>query len=180
MSSIPESGRSPGEGSGTPLQYSRLENPMGGGAWWAAVHGVAKSRTRLSDFTFTFHFHALEKAKAPHSSVLTWEIPWTEEPGGLQSRGSQRAAHNWPSARTCVLAESTEQMIARGHKRKSAEEGDTQGRARGRLHTGSGHAFPVESQVCDNLLPASMRECRPAGKLECPGSRAVGLCRRCV
>ena len=58
-----------GEGDGTPLQYSCLENPMDGGAWWAAVHGVAKSQTRLSDFTFTFHFHALEKEMATHSSV---------------------------------------------------------------------------------------------------------------
>ena len=66
---------------GTPLQYSRLENPMDGGAWWAAVHGVAKSRTRLSDFTFTFHFHALEKEMATHSSVLTWRTP-----GILQGR----------------------------------------------------------------------------------------------
>ena len=62
--------------------YSCLENLMGGGAWWAAVHGVSKSRTRLSDFTFTFHFHALEKEMATHASVLAWEIPWTEEPGG--------------------------------------------------------------------------------------------------
>jgi len=66
-----------GEGNGTPLQYSCLENPMDGGAWWAAVHGVAKSQTRLSDFTFTFHFHALEKAMATHSSVLAWRIPGT-------------------------------------------------------------------------------------------------------
>ena len=64
-----------GEGNGTPLQYSCLENPMDGGAWWAAVRGVAKSRTRLSDFTFTFHFHALEKEMAAHSSVLAWRIP---------------------------------------------------------------------------------------------------------
>ena len=64
-----------GEGNGTPLQYSCLENPMDGGAWWAAVHGVAKSRTRLSGFTFTFHFHALEKEMATHSSVLAWRIP---------------------------------------------------------------------------------------------------------
>ena len=66
-----------GEGDGTPLQYSCLENPMDGGAWWAAVHGVAKSRTRLSDFTFTFHFPALEKEVATHSSVLAWRIPGT-------------------------------------------------------------------------------------------------------
>ena len=63
---------------------------MDGGAWWAAVHGVAKGRTRLSDFTFTFHFRALEKEMAAHSSVLAWRIPWTEEPGGLQSTASQR------------------------------------------------------------------------------------------
>ena len=70
------------EGNGMPLQYSCLEN-MDGGAWWAAVHWVAKSWTQLSDFTFTFHFHALEKAMATHSSVLAWKIPGTEEPGGL-------------------------------------------------------------------------------------------------
>ena len=64
-----------GEGNGTPLQYSCLENPMDGGAWWSAVNGVAKSRTRLSNFTFTFHFHALEKEMATHSSVLAWRIP---------------------------------------------------------------------------------------------------------
>ena len=67
---------------------------MEGGAWKAAVHGVAEGRTRLSDFTFTFHFHVLEKAVAPHSSTLAWKIPWTEEPGGLQSMGSQRVGHN--------------------------------------------------------------------------------------
>ena len=77
-----------GEGDGTPLQYSYLENPMDGGAWWAAVHGVAKSWTRLSDFTFTFHFHALEKEMATYSSVLAWRIPWTGEPGRLPSMGS--------------------------------------------------------------------------------------------
>ena len=74
-----------GEGYGTPLRYSCLENPMDGGAWWAAVHGVAKSQTRLSDFPFTFHFHELEKEMATHSSVLAWRIPGTVEPGGLPS-----------------------------------------------------------------------------------------------
>ena len=72
-----------------------LENPMDGGAWWAAVHGVAKSRTRLSDFTFTFHFHALEKEMATHSSVLAWRIPGMGEPGGLPSMGWHRVGHNW-------------------------------------------------------------------------------------
>ena len=84
-----------GEGNGNPLQYSWLENPMDGGAWWPAVHGVAKSRAWLSDFTFTFHFHALEKEMATHSSVLAWRIPRTEEPSGLPSMGSHRVGHNW-------------------------------------------------------------------------------------
>ena len=81
-------------GNGTPLQYSCLENPMDGGAWWAAVHGVAKSRARVSDFTFTFHFHALEKEMATHSSVLAWRIPGTGEPRGLLSMGSHRVRHD--------------------------------------------------------------------------------------
>ena len=80
-------GRGLGEGNGTPLQYSCLENPMDRVAWRAAVHGVAKSRTRLSEFTFTFHLHALEKEMAPHSSTLAWKIPWTEEASRLQSMG---------------------------------------------------------------------------------------------
>ena len=67
---------------------------MDGGAWWAVVHGVAKSRTQLSDFTFTFHFHALEKAMATHSSVLAWRIPGMGEPGGLPSMGLHRVRHN--------------------------------------------------------------------------------------
>ena len=83
-----------GEGNGMPLQYSCLENPMDGGAWKAAVHGVTEGWTRLSDFTFTFHFHALEKEMATHSSVLAWRIPGTGEPGGLPSMGSHRVGHN--------------------------------------------------------------------------------------
>ena len=82
------------EGNGNPLQYSCLENPMGGGAWLAAVHGVAKSWTQLSDFTFTFHFHALEKEMATHSSVLAWRIPGMVEPGGLPSVGLHRVGHD--------------------------------------------------------------------------------------
>ena len=87
-------GRIIGEGNGIPLQHSCLENPMDGGAWWATVHGVTKSRTRLSNFTFTFHFHALEKEMATHSSVLAWRIPGTGEPGGLPSMGSHRVRHD--------------------------------------------------------------------------------------
>ena len=83
-----------GEGNGTPLQYSCLENPTDRVAWWAAVCGVAKSRTRLSDFTFTFHFHALEKEMGTHSSALAWRIPGTVEPGGLPSMASHRVGHN--------------------------------------------------------------------------------------
>ena len=79
---------------GTPLQYSCLENPMDGGAWKAAVHGVAEGRARLSNFTFTFHFHAWEKEMATHSSVLPWRIPGTGEPGGLPSVGSHRVGHD--------------------------------------------------------------------------------------
>ena len=79
----------------TPLQHSCLENPMDGGAWWAAVHGVSKSWTRLSAFTFTFHFPALAKEMATHSSVLAWRIPGTEEPDWLPSMGSHRVGHDW-------------------------------------------------------------------------------------
>ena len=82
------------EGNGTLLQHSCLENPMGRGAWWAAVHGVAQSQTQLSDFTFTFHFHALEKEMAAHSSVLAWRIPETVELGGGPSMGSHRVGHD--------------------------------------------------------------------------------------
>ena len=71
-------------------------------AWWAAVHGVARSQTRLSNFTFTFHFHALEKEIATHSSVLAWKIPWMEEPGGLQSMGSLRVRHDWMTSLSCT------------------------------------------------------------------------------
>ena len=92
------------EGNGNPLQYSCLENPMGGGAWWAAVHVVAKSQTRLSDFTFTFHVHVLEKEMATHSSVLAWRIPGTGEPGGLPSMGMHRVRHDWSNLAVVAAA----------------------------------------------------------------------------
>ena len=82
-----------GEGNDNPLQYSCLGNSMDGGACEAAVHGVAKSRIRLSDFTLTFHFHALDKEMATHSSVLAWRIPGMGEPGGLPSMGLHRVGH---------------------------------------------------------------------------------------
>ena len=98
------------EGNGTPLQYSCLENAMDGGAWWATVHGVVKSRTWLSDFTFTFHFNALEQETAMHSSVLAWRIPGTEEPGGLPSRGLHRIGHDWSSSRNSSSRPSSSPM----------------------------------------------------------------------
>ena len=101
---------SSGEGNGNPLQYSCLENPMDGRAWWAAVHGVAKSRTRLSDFTFTSHFHALEKEMATHSSILAWKIPGIGEPGGLPSMGSHRVGHDWSDLAAAAAVELTVQL----------------------------------------------------------------------
>ena len=83
------------------LSKHLLENPMDGGAWWAAVHGVANSQ---SDFLFTFHFHALEKEMATHSSVLAWRIPGTEEPGGLPSLGMHRVGHNWSGLAAAAAA----------------------------------------------------------------------------
>ena len=106
-----------GEGNGSPLQYSCLENPMGQGAWWAAVHGVAKSQTWLSEFTLTFHFHALEKEMATHSSVLAW-IPGMREPGGPPSMELNRARHGWSDVAAAaylfraVLSSQTEKAMA--------------------------------------------------------------------
>ena len=93
-----------GEGNGTPLQYSCLENPMDTGAWWATLYGVTKSRTQLSDFPFTFHFHALEKEMATHSSILAWRIPGTGKPGGLPSVGLHRVGHDWSDLAAAAAA----------------------------------------------------------------------------
>ena len=93
-----------GQSNGTPLQYSCLENPMDGGAWLAAVQGVSRSQTRLSNFTLTFHFHALEKEMATHSSVLAWRIPGMGEPGGLPSLGSHRVRHDWSDLAAAAAA----------------------------------------------------------------------------
>ena len=97
-----------GEGNGNPLQYSCLENPMDRGAWLAAVHGVEKSQTWLSDFTFTFHFHASEKEMAIHSSILAWSIPGTEEPGGLLSMGLHRVRYDWGNLAVAAAVKMTE------------------------------------------------------------------------
>ena len=100
-----------GEGSGTPLQYSCLENLMDGGAWWAVVHGITEGWTRLSDFPFTFHFHALEKEMATHSSVLAWRIPGMGEPGGLPSMGSHRVRHDWNDLAAAAASIFTQSQI---------------------------------------------------------------------
>ena len=92
------------EGNGTPLQYSCLENPMDGGAWWAAVHGVTKSPAQLSNFTLTFHFHALEEEMTTRSSVLAWRIPGMGEPGGLPSMGLHRVGHDWSNLAAAAVA----------------------------------------------------------------------------
>ena len=94
-----------GEGNGTPLQYSCLENPMDGGAWWTAAHGVAKSQSQLSNFTFTFHFHALEKEMATHSNVLALRILGMREPGGQPSMGSHRVGHDWSDLAPAACSE---------------------------------------------------------------------------
>ena len=95
-----------GEGNGTPLQYSCLENPMDRRAWWAAVHEVAKSRTRLNDFTFSFHLHALEKEMTSHSSVLAWRIPGMEEPWWAAVYGLTQVGHDWSdlAAAACIIS----------------------------------------------------------------------------
>ena len=100
------------ESNGTPPQYSCPENPIDGGAWWAAVQGVTKSRTRLSDFTFTFNFHALEKEMATHSSILAWRIPGTGEPSGLPSMGLHRVGHDWSDLAAAAAAYTMEYYSA--------------------------------------------------------------------
>ena len=102
-----------GEGNGNPLQYSCLENPMDKGAWKAADHGISKSQTRLSDFTSTFPFQALEKEMATHSSVLAWRIPGMEEPGGLPSVGSHRVGHDLSDLAAAAA-------VARGGSKRAA------------------------------------------------------------
>ena len=126
------------EGNGTQLQYSCLENPMDGGAWWAAVHAVAKSWTRLSDVTFTSHFHALEKEMTTHSSVLGWRIPGTGEPGGLPSMGSHRVGHDW-----------SDLAVAAGRDWGQKEKGTTEDDMVGWHHRLNGHEFKWTPGVSD-------------------------------
>ena len=100
-----------GEGNGNPLQYSCLENPMDRGASYAAVHGIARSQTWLSNFTFTFHFHALEKEMGTHSRVLAWRIPGMGEPGRLPSLGSHRVGHDWSNLAVAAAAAAVQYNI---------------------------------------------------------------------
>ena len=125
VGSILGSGRSPGEGNGNPFQYSCLGNPMDGRAWKAAVHGVAEGRTWLSEFTFTFHFDALEEEMATHSSVLAWRIPGTGHPGGLLSMGSHRVGHDWSdSAAAAAGTEKLGRLQSMGLQRSKTQLSD--------------------------------------------------------
>ena len=131
-----------GESNGIPLQYSCLENPMGGGAWWAAVHGVATSWTQLSDFTFTFHYHVLKKEVATHSSALSWRIPGTGEPGGLPSMGSHRVGHDWSDL--AAAAETLKDSDA-GKDWRQKKKGATEDEIVRQHHQLNGHETPGDS-----------------------------------
>jgi len=159
-----------GEDSGTPLQYSCLENPMDGGAWWAAVHGVDKSWTRLSDFTFTFPFHALEKEMATHSSVLAWRIPGTGEPVELPPMGSHRVGHDWSNAAAAAEvrlgvkktrychAKDLEKISWCWERLRAGGEGATKDEMVGWHHQLSGHEFeqiPGDSEGQGSLICCS-------------------------
>ena len=159
-----------GEGNGTPLQYSCLENPMDGGAWWATVHGVAKSQTWLSDFNFTFHFHALEKEMATHSSILAWKIPWTEERGRPQSMGSLRVRHDWATSLSIIyfrvrlaLSSSVPPIFSRGCSRFSQTlKGMRLWGMRTKLRTLVSSAVAVTLRSLPCSLSSGMPSCLPA------------------
>ena len=151
-----------GESNGTPLQSSCLENPMDGGAWWAAVHGVTKSQTRLSDFPFTFHFHALEKNMATHSSVLAWRIPGMGESGGLPSMGLHRVGHDWSDlAATVSYCRSAQCLLDLSWNEVSGNSEEDLNRKAFSRQTGSGRKFQIRRAV------------RAGHKPECVGHRAV-------
>ena len=127
------------------------------GPWWAAVHGVAKSRTRLSDFTFTFHFYALEKEMASHSSVLAWRIPGTGEPGGLPSMGSHRVRHDWSDLAAAAVANthrgaSQVELVVKNTPANAGdvrEEGLIPGSGRS---SGKGHVNPLQYSFLENPM----------------------------
>ena len=138
-----------GEGNGSPLQCSCLEHPMDGGAWWPAVLGVAKSRTRLSDFPFTFHFHALEKEMATHSSVLAWRIPGTREPGGLPSMGSHRVRHDWSDLAAVAAAYIPCGSAGKESACNAGDLGSIPGLGRS---PGEGEGYPHQSSGLENSM----------------------------
>ena len=113
---------------------------MDGGAWWAAVHGVAKSWTRLSDFTFTFHFHAWEKEMATHSSGLAWRIPGMGEPGGLPSLGSHRVGHDWSDLAAVAARASQVALVVNNNAGDVRDTDSSPGLGRS-LRGGHGHQF---------------------------------------
>ena len=123
---------------------------MDGGAWWAAVHGVAKSRTRLSNFTFTFHFPALEKEMATHSSILAWRIPEMGEPGGLPSMGSHRVGHDWSDLAAAAAAVKTNpgKATAREHPTGHGED-----RGRTRVAEGLTETLTIHIQLQHMINP---------------------------
>ena len=155
-----------GESNGTPLQYSCLENPMDRGAWWAVVHEVAKSRTRLSDFTFTFHFHALKKEMATHSSVLAWRILGTGEPGGLPSMGSHRVRHCREPARDIPLVTKVMRKEARHTQRRDRASG---------VPPDILEHLPQKNQSLPTLLLCALTTDFTGG---CPPSPSHSLCQR--
>ena len=123
---------------------------MDRGAWWAAVHGVAKSQTRLSDFTFTFHFHALEKEMATHSSVLAWRIPGTGEPGGLPSMRLHRVEHNWSDLAAAAAHTGCSMTIAIVQLPSPVQLAETHG-----LQHASVPCPSLSPEVCWNSCPLS-------------------------
>ena len=135
---------------------------MDGGAWWAAVHGVAKSRALLSDFTFTFHFHALEKEMATHSSVLAWRIPGTEEPSGLPSMGSHRVGHDWSDLAAAVATGGSD------GKESTCSAGDPV--------RSLGQEDPLEKEMAthSSILAWKIPWMEDPGRLQSVGSQRVG------
>ena len=174
------------EGNGPPLQSSCLENPMEGGAWKAAVHGVAEGWARFSDFTFTFHFHALEKEMATHSSVLAWRIPGTGEPGGLPSMGSHKVGHDWSNLATAAayyregngtpLQSSCLENPMKGGPWKDALHGITEGRTRLSDFTFIFHFHALEKEMATHSSVLAWRIPRTGepGGLPSMGSHRVG------
>ena len=150
------------EGNGTPLQYSWLENPMDWSLPGSSVHSVARSWTRLSDFTFTFHFHALEKEMATHSNILAWRIPETEEPSGLPSMGSHRVGHGWSNLAAAVAAGGSD------GKESTCSSGDPV--------RSLGPEDPLEKEMAthSSILAWKIPWMEEPGRLQSMGSQRVG------